>query len=85
MDWTDLTITVPTENVDEAAALIVKHGIFANEAVAKAAIPSCNVKYVEGAQMKTAATFYLSKIMMINENAIGGKVPEDNFYYHATR
>ena len=79
------SVSFLTENVDEAAALIVKHGIFSNEAIAKAAIPNCNVKYVEGAQMKTAATFYLSKIMLINENAIGGKVPEENFYYHATR
>lgn len=74
-----------TENVDEAAALIVKHGIFANEAVAKKAIPNCNVKYIEGAQMKNAVTAYLSKIMTIDATAIGGKVPEENFYYHATR
>ena len=79
------SVSFLTENVDEAASLIVKHGIFANEAVAKEAIPKCNVKYLEGAQMKNATTAYLSKIMTINANAIGGKVPEENFYYHATR
>lgn len=79
------SISYLNENVDEAAALIVKHGIFANEAVAKAAIPNCNVRYIEGAQMKNAVNFYLSKIMTVNADSIGGQLPSEEFYYHAKR
>ncbi len=71
------------ENVADAAKLVVKHEIFANENVAKAAIPKCNVKYVDGAAMKTAVGAYLDILKSVNANSIGGKLPTDEFYYVA--
>lgn len=68
-------------NVADAAKLIVKHGVFAQEAVAKLAIPNCNVAYVDGAAMKTAMNAYLTVLHGIQPTAIGGKVPDDAFYY----
>ncbi|MBP3495383.1 MAG: ABC transporter substrate-binding protein [Clostridia bacterium] len=69
------------ENVDDAAKLIVKHGIFAKEAVAKAAIPNCNVTYMDGTQMKDAMSGFLSAMFSVAPKSIGGKLPEDDFYY----
>lgn len=77
------SINYLNENVDDAAALIAKHGIFENANVAKKAIPKCNVKFVAGDNMKTAASVYLEIIKGINPAAIGGAVPMDNFYYNA--
>ena len=70
-------------NVAEAAALVKEHGIFDNENVAKLAIPKCNVKYVDGAEMKTATAADLEILKGINPNSIGGAVPGDDFYYNA--
>lgn len=68
-------------NVAEVARLIEKHGLFAKAAVAEKAIPKCNIAYLDGAEMKAAMTAYLTVLQGINANAIGGKLPDDNFYY----
>ena len=68
-------------NPTEAAQLIEKHGLFAKAAVAQKAIPKCNIAYLDGAGMKQAMTAYLTVLLGINANAIGGKLPDDNFYY----
>lgn len=68
-------------NTEGAAELIVKHGIFAQAPVAKKAIPKCNIHFVAGEDMKTAMNTYLTILSGINASAIGGKVPDDAFYY----
>lgn len=69
-------------NVDEAASLIEKHGIFA-AAVAKKALPDCSIVCLTGAEMKTAMVPYLTMIFEQNAAAVGGKMPDDTFYYGA--
>ena len=70
------------ENTDEAATLIEKHGIFA-AAVAKKALPDCSIVCISGADMKTAMVPYLTMIFEQNAAAVGGKMPDDTFYYGA--
>ena len=70
-------------NAAEAAQMIQDTGIFAQAAVAEKAIPKCNVCYLDGAGMKSAMEVYLTALMNINANAIGGKLPEADFYYNA--
>ena len=70
-------------NTAEAAGLIVEAGIFANATVAEKAIPRCNVCYLDGADMKAKMEVYLGVLAGINANSIGGKLPEDDFYYNA--
>ncbi len=77
------SINYLNENVDDAANLVAKHGIFENVNVAKRAIPKCNVKFVDGAEMMTATNAYLEIIKSINPSAIGGALPADDFYYNA--
>ena len=69
------------ENIDDAAKLVVEHGIFANENVAKIAIPKCNVTYIDGSEMKTTLNGFLSAIYSVVPSNIGGKLPNDDFYY----
>ncbi|MBQ9785229.1 MAG: ABC transporter substrate-binding protein [Clostridia bacterium] len=75
------SITFLNENPAEAAAKIVENGIFANATVAERAIPKCNICYIDGKDMKSAMKVYLSVLKGINANAIGGKLPSDDFYY----
>lgn len=68
-------------DLDSAAQMIVDQGIFNSAPVAKKAIPKCNVCYMDGAKMKAAMEFYLNVLKGINANAIGGKLPAEDFYY----
>ena len=68
------------ENVEEAAALSEKFDIF-KAAIAKKAIPYCNIVMIEGEEMKTKATAYLQVLFEQNPAAVGGAMPEDNFFY----
>jgi NitT/TauT family transport system substrate-binding protein len=67
-------------NVEEAAALIEGVGI-TKAAVAKKAIPFCNITYIEGKELKTALAGYLQVLYDLNPKAVGGKLPGDDFYY----
>ncbi|MBQ9767078.1 MAG: ABC transporter substrate-binding protein [Lachnospiraceae bacterium] len=68
------------ENVEEAAALSEKFDIF-KATIAKQAIPYCNIVMIEGEEMKTKATAYLQVLFDQNPAAVGGAMPEDNFFY----
>ena len=70
-----------SEDLDLTAQLVVAQGIIANEAVAKKAIPACNVACVVGNEMKTAVSGYLSVLYSQNEKSVGGALPGEDFYY----
>ena len=69
------------EHTEEAADLIAKHGIFPQAAVAKTAIPNCNIAYLAGADMKAKMQTYLNILKGIAPASIGGELPADDFYY----
>jgi len=68
------------ENVDEAAELVETFGLF-KAAVAKKAIPYCNITFVSGSDMKEMAETYLNILYEQNPNSVGGALPADDFYY----
>ena len=68
------------EHVEETAALAEKYGIV-KAVVAKKAIPACNIVCLDGAEMKIALEGYLQALYEQNPAAVGGAVPEDDFYY----
>lgn len=70
-------------NPDEAAASIEKYGIVAKAAVAKAALPYCNITFISGDEMKTSLAAYLETLYSQNEKSVGGTLPDDNFYFKA--
>lgn len=69
-------------NTDEAAALVGGYEIVP-EAVAKKALPACNITFVDGADMKEQLGGYLEVLADQNADAVGGKLPGDDFYYGA--
>lgn len=73
-------------NTAETASLVVELGIYSGAAaVAEKAIPKCNIKYVDGAEMKNALSGFLSAMESINPSSVGGKLPDDDFYYNAKK
>lgn len=68
-------------DVDTAAALCEKHGIIAKAAIAKQAIPKCNITFATGAEMKAKLTGYFTVLHTANPASIGGKMPTDALFY----
>ena len=57
--------------MEQAPALIAK------------AIPSCNIAYMDGAEMKAAVSTYIDLLFDLQPQAFGGAKPDDGFYYIA--
>ena len=68
-------------DVDTAATLCEKHGIIAKAAIAKQAIPKCNLSFATGAEMKASLTGYFSVLYAAKPASIGGKMPADSLFY----
>jgi NitT/TauT family transport system substrate-binding protein len=64
-----------------AAPMIVTAGIVPTAAVAEAAIPACNITYIEGARMETLMSGYLNVLFMADAASVGGSLPGNDFYY----
>lgn len=75
--------SVDSINADPAAgaALAVQAGIVAKETIAEQAIPACNIVCLTGEDMKTALSGYLEVLAGFDVSLVGGRVPEDDFYY----
>jgi len=68
-------------NVDLGAQYIVEAGILAKEAIAKKAIPGCNITFLEGTSMKSAVSKCLQVLYEAAPNSVGNALPTDDFYY----
>ena len=67
-------------NNAEVAALIEKYDIV-KAAIAKKALPKCNLEFIAGEDMKAAVSGYLNILFTSNPKSVGGKMPADDFYY----
>lgn len=67
-------------NVEEAAALVEKRDIV-KAAVAKKALPYCNIVFLTGEDMKEKVSAYLNVLYEQAPDSVGGTLPGDDFYY----
>lgn len=74
------SVVFVNENVDEAAQLVGQYDIVTTE-VAQTAIPECNIVCITGDEMQEKLSGYLSALNDQNPEAVGGKLPDDDFYY----
>lgn len=77
------SVSFATENIDEAAKHCATYGITASEAIAKKAIPTCNLCYVTGAEMKNNVNGYYNVLFNADPTSVGGALPTDALYYNA--
>ncbi len=68
-------------DLDAASELIAAAGIIEKAPVAKKALPYCNITCLTGEEMKQALSGYLQVLFEQDPKSIGGKLPEDTFYY----
>lgn len=68
-------------NPAQAAPLIAAAGITPSAAVAEAAIGSCAIVAITGAEVRTLLGGYLQVLAEADPAAVGGSVPGDDFYY----
>ena len=68
------------DDVDLAAALIGKFDIIP-EAVAKIALPYCQIVYIDGEDMRTQLSGYLQVLYDQNPDSVGKALPDEDFYY----
>lgn len=67
-------------NVEEAAKLVAKHQIVPSEAIAKQAIPKCNIIFRSSQESKESLDTFYKIISEIEPKSVGGKLPDEAFY-----
>ncbi len=69
------------EHPDSAALLIVKYGILPDYEVALGSIPRSNLNFVRADTIQSQIKEYFEIFYTMNPDIIGGKIPDENFFY----
>ena len=82
---TDYARSVEAANtdLDGTAALCEEQGVVAKAAIAKKALPNCNIVCLTGDELKADASAYLQVLFDADPAAVGGALPGDDFYWTA--
>ena len=67
-------------NGEEASKLIEKYGIIPKAALAKKALPNCNICFITGDDANKCMQDMLAVLFEANPASVGGKLPADSFY-----
>lgn len=77
----EASVKAVNQDVETGASLAVAAGIVAKEPIAVKAIPECHITCITGEDMKRDLSAYLNVLAGFDASLVGGKVPEDDFYY----
>lgn len=80
MDRYARSVDYVNENTKEAAKLVGQYEIVTAD-VAEKALPECNITFIDGDEMKEKLSGYLSILLEQNPESVGGKLPDDDFWY----
>lgn len=75
------SVKAANTDLDTTAALCEEAGVVAKAAIAKKALPKCNIVLRTGEQMRKDVEAYLQVLYDASPAAVGGKLPDDGFYY----
>lgn len=75
------SVEAANNDLDGTAALCEKVGVVAKAAIAKKALPKCNIVCRTGSEMKKDVSAYLQVLYDASPAAVGGKLPDNNFYW----
>ena len=76
----EASVNFANNNVDECAEYLEKLDIM-KAAVAKNAIPNCNVVLITGDEMEQNVLSYLTVLHNANPQSVGGKLPDNTIFY----
>lgn len=82
MEEYEASVDFVLNNTGDAAELMGQYEIVKTP-IALKALPFCNITFLTGDDMKTAMEGYLKVLYDMNPAAVGGKLPESDFYYGA--
>ena len=80
MDAYKASVAFVNTNLEEAAELVGQYDIVP-AAVAKKALPACNIVFLEGDELQSKLGGYLVELFSQNPQAVGGAVPSEDFYF----
>ncbi len=76
VDWVN-------DKPEGAAELVAAAGLVPESAIALKALPYCNIVFIDGSEMKADLASYLQVLFDQFPASVGGKMPDDGFYYNA--
>ena len=75
------SVDATNTDLDGTAALCEEQGVVAKAAIAKAALPECNIVCITGEDMKADVAGYAQVLYDADPASVGGAMPDDGFYY----
>ena len=75
------SVDAANNDLDGTAALCERVGVVAKAAIAKKALPKCNIVCRTGAEMQKDVAAYLQVLYDASPAAVGGKLPDSGFYW----
>lgn len=76
------SVRTANTDLDRTAALCEQQGVVAKAAIAKKALPACNIVCRTGDEMQKDISAYLSVLCAADPAAVGGKLPDEGFYWN---
>ena len=77
------SVNAANTDLDGTAALCEEQGVVAKAAIAKKALPNCNIVCLTGEELKADAAGYLQVLYDADPAAVGGALPGEDFYWTA--
>lgn len=76
----EASVNFVNNNIDEASELVGRYDIVPTS-IAKKSIPLCNISFISGIEMEEKLSGYLKVLYNADPQSIGGKLPDEGFYY----
>ena len=77
------SVNTANTDLDGTAALCEEQGVVAKAAIAKKALPNCNIVCLTGEELKADVSGYLQVLYDADPAAVGGTLPGEDFYWTA--
>ena len=77
------SVNAANPDLDGTAALCEEQGVVAKAALAKQALPNCNIVCLTGEELKADVSGYLQVLYDADPAAVGGTLPGEDFYWAA--
>ena len=77
------SVNAANTDLDGTAALCEEQGVVAKAAIAKKALPNCNIVCLTGEELKADISGYLQVLYDADPAAVGGTLPGEDFYWTA--
>ena len=75
------SVNTANTDLDGTAALCEEQGVVAKAAIAKKALPNCNIVCLTGEELKADVSGYLQVLYDADPAAVGGALPGEDFYW----